>query len=767
MLNKLLKFFKALSAFIFFSITVAGLVVTGFLFREFAKAPEITKDRLMDNLTSRIYDRNGNVIATLGNERREFVSSNDIPQLIKDAVLSIEDSRFYSHIGIDPKRIVKAMMVNAAAGDTLEGGSTITQQVVKRSLLTSQKSYERKIQEAYLSLQLEQKYTKEDILEMYLNKIFYSDNQYGIKSAAKYFYNKELKDLTIPQVALLAGIPQQPVGFNPYDNPEAAKERRDTVLYAMYNNGKISKKDYDDAIASSIDDGLIMKEHTDRKLNNLVNPKYSAYIDFVEKEVRSLPEFAGENDPFSLGLQVHTNINGELQESIQTMLDEGTYPMIQHETQTAIVVLNTKNGLVEAIGGGKDYTYSGFNFAVDSKLQPASAIKPVLDYAPGIEYFNWDSETQFADTPYSTDGQSSYIHNWDRQFRGNISMRRSVAQSYNIPAVRAWDSLGFDRVRHFANKLGINVTSQNPTTAIGGSEDTVTPVQMAGAFAAFGNEGKFNKPSAIVKIQDGSGNDIPINRESRQAMNPSTAFIITDVLKDVLTNRGTSPEGAVSGYDIAGKTGSSTFDYNQAVSLGIDPENDTKDSWLVGYTTDYTVSVWQGPDIIDSYLKALKYHQTQSTDRIFAHVMRLAHNGKVPEPFKKPDTVEQINGVYFAKDRNTETDSMYAGTAQDATVQAKSSEESRALRAATKTALAAVTSRSNSNSSSTSSAVRTNNSRTAAVNNTGSRRATVATNRRRTTAASTTNNRRVTATSNTRRTTAATRNTTRTQRTSR
>lgn len=673
--NKILTIINKLSAYIFFGITIISIIAFLFVSVIILKAPDITKESLEDNFTSKVYDKEGNLIANLGNERKDYISINDIPQEAIDAVLSVEDSRFHTHIGIDPVRIVKAFLVNLSAGDSLEGGSTITQQVVKRTLLSSAKSYERKIQEAYLAQKLEKKYTKDEILEMYLNKIFYSDNQYGLKTAASYYYGKELKELTIPQIATLTGIPQQPNAFNPFKNPEAAKKRRNIVLLTMYNNDKISREDYETYINTPIEDGLVSEEN--RTTENLSNPKYAAYIDFIEKEIKSLPEFANEEDPFSQGLHIHTNINAKLQEEIQTMLDEETYPMREHDAQAAIVVLNTKNGMVEAIGGGKNYTYGGFNFATEAKLQPGSSIKPILDYAPGVEYYNWDQTTSFQDTPYYIAGTNLQIRNWDRSYHGNVNIRRAMALSWNIPAVKAFESIGFDRSQHFAKKLGLEINSPVVTTAIGGSEDTVTPLQMASAFATFGNSGIYNKASAITKITNKDGQEIPIARTNNKAMNESTAYIMTTMMKDVFSYAGTSGGASIPGYSMAGKSGSTTFDEGLARSLGIDVNNDTKDSWLVGYTSDYTLAVWQGSDSIDSASKALKHRDVVATQNIFSHVMKKAHGEKIPEEFIKPETVKSFYGILYATDRNTETDHMYAGTSLDATTQAKKSEQSR------------------------------------------------------------------------------------------
>lgn len=700
-------------ATLFFFVTIVSFVVLIFSFNEYRKTPDITKESLLDYLNSKIYDKDDNVIAILGSERREFVESSDIPDTVKDAVLSVEDTRFYSHIGVDPKRIVKAMLVNLYSGESREGGSTVTQQVVKTSLLTSQKSYVRKIQEAFLSLELESKYSKDDIIGMYLNKIFYSDNQYGIKSAAKYFYNKELSELTIPEVALLAGMPQQPMVYNPYDNPEASKDRRNTVLYMMYSNDKITKAEYEEYINVPIENGLVARDREDRILQSVTNPKYAAYVDLVVKEIKNSGVFEEGVDPFSLGLQIHTNMDPDAQEYIQTMLDEQSYPMIKHDSQAAVTILDTKSGGVSAVAGGKNYTYGDFNFSIDSRLQSGSAIKPILDYAPGIEYYNWDSAITFEDTLYKIAGTELYIQNWDRMYRGNVTMRRALAMSYNVPAVKAFESVGYERSKHFANKLGIELTTQEPTVAIGGHVDVVSPMSLAAAYASFGNGGMYNKPTAITSVRDREGNEVSgFKTESTRAMNESTAFLVTDILKDVLTVNGTAPYAAVTGYELAAKTGSTTFDSDTAKKYNLDVANAIKDSWIVGYSTKYTVAIWQGVDSMDSQSKALNSNNEYVTQLMFGNIMKFMHGNTIPDKFVAPSTVALKGGVYYAKDRNTETDDMYAGTAMDAVYQAKVTERSRDSRALLSTALIEkITSNQNSTT--------TNRNNTTTTTNTG------------------------------------------------
>ena len=675
--------FKYISS-IFFTICLVLFFIVLMLFaRELKDVPDITQANLQDPLSSEIYDKNLNLIATVGAEKREYVSINDIPKNITDAVLTTEDSRFQSHIGIDPIRLIKAVLVNIRSNSAQQGASTITQQVVKNSLLTSDKSLQRKIQEAYLSLKLENRYSKDDILEMYMNKIYYSDGQYGVKTAAKYFYNKELDQLTLPQVALLTGIPQQPILYNPYDYPKQAKERRDTVLYALLNNDKITEAEYNDAINTPITDGIVEKTKEERANQHTYNPKFAAYIDQITKELKENQNFENIKDPLSMGLKIYTNLNPELQIYVQDMLDNQSSPMKPHASQAAISVLDTKTGLIEAIGGGKNYKAGGYNFAVDARVQPGSSIKPLIDYAPGIEYYGWDSQTTFSDTPYQIAGTNFFIQNWDRLYHGTVSMSRALSWSYNTPAVRAFETVGYERAKHFAEKLDIPVTKDEPTTAIGGNVDGVSTLQMAGAFASFGNKGYFNKPSTIVKVFNANGKELPnIKAEPIKAMSEETAYLMTNVLKGVLTSNGLAPNGKVANFDMAGKSGSSTFDDTAYYNYGIDVVNSTKDSWMIGYTTDYTVAVWQGADVLDSAAKALSYDQAKTTQVIMANVMKKASDNKVPAAFEKPAGIESKNGVEYAKERNKETDYMYAGSDRDAVYQAALAQKQRENRSA-------------------------------------------------------------------------------------
>ena len=559
-----------------------------------------------------------------------------------------------------------------------------------------------------------------------MNKIYYSDGQYGVKTAAKYFYNKELDQLTLPQVALLTGMPQQPILYNPYDYPKQAKERRDTVLYALLSNNKITEDEYNNAVNTPITDGIVEKTKEERANQHSYNPKFAAYIDQITKELKENQNFENIKDPLSMGLKIYTNLNPELQIYVQDMLDNQSAPMRRHASQAAISVLDTKTGLIEAIGGGKNYKAGGYNYAVDARVQPGSSIKPLIDYAPGIEYYGWDSQTTFSDTPYQIAGTNFYIQNWDRLYHGTVPMSRALAWSYNIPAVRAFETVGYERAKHFAEKIGIPVSKDEPTTAIGGNVDGVSTLQMAGAFASFGNKGYYNKPSTIVKVFNANGKELPnMKEEPVKAMSEETAYLMTNILKGVLTSNGTSPNGKVANFDMAGKSGSSTFDDSAFYNHGIDVVNSTKDSWMIGYTTDYTVSVWQGADMVDSAAKALSSEQAQTTQLIMADIMKKVSDKKIPAAFEKPAGIETKNGVEYSKERNTETDHMYAGSDKDAVYQAAIAQKQRENRSPLTTVFNSLTNSTQSNRTQNQANSRTvtgNTNRTAGTTNQNTRR---------------------------------------------
>ena len=598
--------------------------------------------RILDNNTRTIvYDVNNNEVAKLGNEVGENLETADIPQQMQDAILATEDNRFFEHGAVDYRRLVGAVVSNLTSGFGSQGASTISQQLIKRTFLDDNKSIKRKVQEAYLAYKLEQNYDKETIFTMYVNRIYYSDGVYGLKTAAKYYYNKDISQLTLPQMALLAGMPQHPNTYNPYDNPEAAKARRDTVLYLMQYHDKITKEEAESAKQTNIMDGIVSRNSDERViLSSEFDSKYTGYMNQIVNELKNSKEYKDyEGDVLNLGLKIYTNFDPKIQSSLSDSITSNAVG-IKQASNVAMVVLNNENSGIAAIYGGKNQTFNGYNIATQAKLQPGSAIKPILAYGPAVEYLNWGSDHIINDSKI----QGTFIQNWDRQYHGNITINNALMMSYNIPAVKTYQEVGFDRVKQYASRVGMSVTDDSLTTPIGGSGDGYSPLQMAAAYVPFSNNGYYATPKAIKKVYDSEGSEIKSFSidDRKQVIKDSTAYIMTSMLRNVVN--GTATSSRISGADMAVKTGTTTFGEAEAEKYNFDINNYSKDSWVVGYTSNYTLAVWQGFDSIDGPTKYMTQQDTQKTQLLYRLNMQNIVNIHRPNGFSVPNNVGSING---------------------------------------------------------------------------------------------------------------------------
>jgi penicillin-binding protein 1A len=596
-------------------------------------APPLDEAKIKDPLSSTIYDMNGNKIAELGadGQKRTYISYKEIPKVLEEAVLATEDVRFYEHHGLDPIRLGGAVIANFKEGFGSEGASTITQQVVKLSFLTPEKTLKRKAQEAWLAFRLEQKYSKHEILEMYLNKIYYANGVYGVKKAAEFYFNKtDLNDLTLPEAALLAGMPQSPNNYDPYKHPEAAKKRRNVVLSLMEKHGFITKDEAEKAKKVPVKSMLV--EH--KKDTNI---PYDSFIDQVIKEVTDEADVNIYED----GLKIYTTLDPDAQSYVEELLNSDEYFTDKKDLQAGIALLDTKTGEIRALGGGRDKegVAFGFNYATKRVGQPGSTIKPILDYGPAIEYLKWSTYHQLVDEPYSySDGTP--IKNWDGSYEGQMSMRVALAKSRNIPALKALQEVGLERAKKFANKLGMGFDEIYESYAIGGLKDGVSPLQMAGAYSAFGNNGVYIKPHAVRKIVFPDNTEIDLTPEPKAAMKDYTAYMITDMLKSVVNSSvGTGRLANVPGLHIAGKTGTTNYDEETRQKFGL-PEGAVPDSWFVGYTPNYTAAVWTGfsKRSDEAYLSM----REQKIPRLlFREVISHVDNGEGGD-FKMPKSVVKL-----------------------------------------------------------------------------------------------------------------------------
>lgn len=591
-------------------------------------APTFNEDQLKGNLSSKVFDMNGEQFYEIGTEKATYVPIDEIPDHIKNAFIATEDIRFYEHSGIDVIRFGGAVLANLQEGFGAEGASTITQQLVKLSFLTPEKTIKRKVQEAWLAIQIEQNYSKDQILEMYLNRIYYPGNYYGVARASEAFFGKEdLNDVTIGEAAMLAGMIKNPSRYNPRTNPEDAENRRNVVLMLMEQHGFISSQEAEEAKQIPITDSIVeLKEKSNQ---------YYAFIEEVIDEVREELDI----DPSTSGLKIYTTLDQDAQSYVENLLNGDSLSFSEH-MQAGVALLDTQTGEIRALGGGRNQPIGGFNYATDAKRQPGSTIKPVLDYGPAIEHLKWSTYEQINDEPYSySDG--SPINNWDNSYRGWMSMRDALAFSRNIPALKAMQEAGLDRAKAFAEGIGIELQEIYESYSIGGFGGKtvgVSPLEMAGAYSAFGNNGFYIEPHTVTKVELADGTVIELSPEPEEAMSDYTAFMITDMLKSVV-QYGTGTRAKVSGLNIAGKTGTTNFTTNEKATYNV-PKGGAKDSWFVGYTPKYTAAVWTGMETNDEKMYLDNIDQRLAKD-IFKDIIVHVSKGDSSD-FKQPKSVVKV-----------------------------------------------------------------------------------------------------------------------------
>lgn len=600
-LLKVLKYLLITGVSLAIIVALAG----GGLFAYYiSSAPKLSEKELKSTNSSLIYDVNNNLIADLGSEKRENVSADNIPLNLVNAITSIEDKRFFKHRGVDIYRILGAAFNNIFRGST-QGGSTLDQQLIKLayfSTSTADQNFKRKAQEAWLALQSERKYTKQEILTFYINKVFMGNGNYGMLTAAKSYFGKDLKDLSIAQLALLAGIPQAPSQYDPYTNPEAAQSRRDTVLSEMLEDKNITKEEYDVAIATPVTDGL-------QPLTS--SSSFEPYLDNYIKQVIEQVNSKTGQDIYSAGLKVYTNVNPEIQQYLWNIYNTDYYVSYPDtDLQVASTVIDVNTGKVVAQLGARNQDTSvslGTNQAVLTDRDWGSTMKPITDYAPAIEKGIYKSTAATTnDNKYYWPGTSTQIYNWDRQYYGTMTIQQAVMQSRNVPAVKALEAVGLNEAKSFLSGLGINYPELYYSNAISSStsdssqEYGASSEKMAAAYAAFANGGIYYEPQYVNKIEFNDGTTQTFESTGKRAMKETTAYMMTTMLKTVLTY-GTGTEAYVSGMYQAGKTGTSNYSddelaqieaatglYNSSVGTM------APDELFVGYTNQYAMAVWTG-----------------------------------------------------------------------------------------------------------------------------------------------------------------------------
>ena len=591
-----LKYAAIAAISLFFLLLILGGLVFGYYA---SKAPTLSEKDLVATTSSKIYDNQNNLIADLGAEKRINVKTNEIPTDLVNAIVAIEDHRFFNHRGVDFIRIGGAFFSNLRGGR--QGGSTLTQQLIKLtyfSTSSSDQTLSRKIQEAWLATQLEQKATKQEILTYYINKVYMSNGNYGMQTAARSYYAKDLKDLSLPQVALLAGMPQAPNQYDPYTNPEAALQRRNLVLKEMLDMKSITNEQYESAVNTPVTDGL-------QSLTGSSN--YPAYMDNYLKEViQQVEEETGYN-VLTTGMDVYTNVDTAAQKRLWDIYNSDEYVNYpDNELQVASTIIDVTNGKVIAQLGSRHQSSNvsfGTNQAVETNRDWGSSMKPISDYAPAIEYEEYNSTgVTIPDTPYNFPGTNTQFYNWDRQYYGNISMVYALQQSRNVTAVRALEKVGLKKAQKFLSSIGIDYPEMVYANAISSNTSDssnkygASSEKMAAAYATFANGGTYYKPQYVNRVVFSDGTTKNFDTSGTRVMKEATAYMMTDMLKSVIT-AGIGYNANISGLYHAGKTGTSNYDDNELKKLTKDYNYSsivTPDESFVGYTTQYSMAVWTG-----------------------------------------------------------------------------------------------------------------------------------------------------------------------------
>ena len=664
---------KIISLFLilFLTLGIAALCTfSAFMIYVKAQADPKYKNAKLNTLeVSRLYDKDGNEFAKLGSENREKVKYEQLPEVLVDAIIATEDSRFFQHNGFDTPRFIKAAFGQVLGHSGAGGASTLTMQVVKNSFTdkygektSGASGITRKFEDIYLAIfKLEKDYSKQEIIEFYVNNHFLGGNTYGVQEASEAYFGKSVTELNLSEAAILAGMFKSPNAYKPTANPKNAAARRKTVLYLMRKHGYITKEE--EEIANSIPVESLTSESNESTEN-----QYQGYVDTVVDELK---ETYGVN-PYTTPLLVYTNLDRARQDAVLSVLAGENYNWKDDRVQSGVAVLDSQTGKILAIGNGRNVNSRSnsnadqYNYATEIHRQPGSTAKPLFDYGPGIEYNNWSTYEQFDDSPYSySNGRA--IHNWDRGYYGTLTLRKALSASRNIPALKAFQQVDNNKIREFVTNLGItpeicssgykydkdkdrciNTKDANDVKEPSalheahsiGAFTGVSPLEMAGAYAAFSNGGYYNKPYAVEKVIFRQTKKEEVHKsDKKQVMSDATAFMISSVLQDVSLTGGTPS-------NVACKTGTTNYDSSTMSNYGM-PDDAIRDSWVIGYSTKTVIGMWYGYDSLTKDLIQQGYilHNIPATiakDRLFNALVSAGAMESNREAFSQPSSVVKI-----------------------------------------------------------------------------------------------------------------------------
>ncbi len=583
------------------------------------------KDKMDMMEASIIYDINDKEVSVLGRENRELVDKSEIPKKVAYAFIATEDKRFEQHAGVDFWAIGRALVKDVIARSAVEGGSTITQQLAKNLFLDFDKTFFRKGTEMSIALALEENLDKDEIMALYLNRIYFGKGAYGIKAASKYYFGKsDLNQLETWEIAALAATPKAPAIYGPMGDPEKSKDRRNVVLKLMYDQGYITEAEKNKAQAM---------EYTPpaQKTDELL-----AFKDYVIQEASE--KYKLEEEVIRRGgYKIYTTMNVNAQRILETAFKDPKFFQKdgpEQKMQGSMVIVDNKDGGIVAMSGGRDYAAKGLNRALVQR-QPGSSFKPLIAYAPAMELQSgkYNPYTLLPDEQKSYAGYSP--RNYDGVYQGEVTMMEAVRKSINAPAVWLLNEIGVAKARDFVKKMGITLESQdnNLAIALGGLTKGVTPLAMAQAYSAFPNNGMMNTAYSIRKIVDSEDNTVAsVKQEKTKVMSPKTAYYMTEMLKGVVS--GGTGTAAKLNRPVAGKTGTTQLDLK-----GLEKNN--RDAWFVGYSAEWTAAVWMGFDKTDTKHYVLPASGSFPA-ALFKEVMNKALTNVPAKDFVKPSDVPSL-----------------------------------------------------------------------------------------------------------------------------
>ncbi|SPF38853.1 Penicillin-binding protein, 1A family [Candidatus Desulfosporosinus infrequens] len=593
---------------------------------------------------SLVYDKDGNIIAQLhASENRLAVKSQDIPDMVKKTFVAVEDKRFYQEpFGIDPERILSSAIIDILSRSKKEGASTITQELARNAFISdpTTKTFSRKIQEILMSFQLERRYTKDEILTFYLNKIYLGESSYGIETASKTYFGKDVNQLGPEEIALLAGLPQAPSGDDPYYHLDQAKTRRNIVLGVMRDSGIITTADYQKYINEPftyVANMIKTYGGPQQAVTAVGNYKYPSFVDYIVNQLENQYQLTPDQI-YNGGLKIHTTVDGKIQSAAENAFDDpSNFPKGYGSTpvQGAMTIVEPSTGGIVAMAGGRDYKYGNFDRAWQAQRQPV--------YGPAIEKGGYYPGTVFDDMPVSYDAGNGQT--WSpvdddtatNGYKGLITMRYALEDSVNIYAVKLFNKIGVDYGWSYAkDKFGLPLTEQDKNLTLALGTARVSTLDMASAYAIYANNGLKVTPHAITNVVDLEGNNvINVQIQKDQVIKKTTAYLINDMLRSVVTS-GTGYAAKIGNWAVAGKTGTTSLDSAKYGNASGNP-----DAWFAGYTTDYAGVVWMGYDSDSNgnqYLQEV--YGGSYPAQIWRKVMTVALQDKpVQSEFQKPDGI--------------------------------------------------------------------------------------------------------------------------------